>query len=192
MQVKITTLRMLQRPAAAPKDIPDGARIDRLTQPTPEFARWLYAAVGGPWRWTDRLGWSREQWANDVARAGTEVHVLYVGGAPAGYVHLDAVPSGSASRTEIVYFGLLEHVIGEGLGGVLLSHGIDAAWTVSERCDVPDTAEVWLHTCDLDGPHALANYLARGFDITKESTDEQEYPATPLGAWASAGGPALQ
>ena len=28
---------------------------------------------------------------------------------------------------------------------------------------VPGTLRVWVHTCTLDGPHALANYRARGF-----------------------------
>ncbi|MEO8749737.1 MAG: GNAT family acetyltransferase [Allobranchiibius sp.] len=207
MQVKTTTLRMTQRPENSPRALPDGARIDRIDTPTPEFIRWLYAAVGGPWRWTDRLSWTREQWAQDLARPGTEAHVLYVGGAPAGYVQLDAVPisasepevlpgsrSGGASaamfsRTEVVYFGLMEHVIGRGLGGVLLHHGIEMAWSLGGRCDLPPTAEVWLHTCDLDGPHALANYQARGFEITGESSGQQDYPREPLGAWASTGGP---
>lgn len=170
------------------RPLPQGAAIDLVELPTPEFVRWLYAAVGGPWRWTDRLGWSREQWVEDLTRPGTEVHVLYVGGAPAGYVHLDALTDGPGSRTEIVYFGLLEHAIGRGFGALLLSYGIEMAWTLPERRGLSPAHQVWLHTCDLDGPHALANYQARGFEITKESTDEQDYPAEPLGAWAAAGG----
>lgn len=181
---------MTRRPASPLRSLPEGVRIDHVEAPTPEFLRWLYAVVGGPWRWTDRLGWSRERWADELAQPGADLLVLYVGGAPAGYVQLDAVVDEPGCRTEIVYFGLLEHAIGRGFGGLLLSYGIDAAWTLSARRELGPTHEVWLHTCDLDGPHALPNYQARGFEITKESTEEQDYPAEPLGAWVSAGGPA--
>lgn len=190
MLVKTTTLRMTQRPTSPPRLLPDGARIDRVEAPSPEYLRWLYAAVGGPWRWNDRLAWTREQWVQDLGRPGTEIHVLYVGGAPAGYVQLDVVAEGSGSSTEIVYFGLMEHAIGRGFGGLLLSYGIEMAWTLPDRRALAPAHQVWLHTCDLDGPKALANYQARGFEITTESTDEQDYPAEPLGAWVATGGPA--
>lgn len=184
-----TTLRMSQRPTAPPRALPPEARVERLGSPTPEFVRWLYATVGGPWRWTDRLAWKREQWLEELVRPGTEVHVLYAGGAPAGYVQLGAKAVDAGSSVEIVYFGLMEHAIGRGLGGVLLGLGIDASWRLPERHDLTTAHEVWLRTCDLDGPHALANYQARGFEIVGRRTDEQDYPAEPLGAWASAGGP---
>ncbi|MEO8850660.1 MAG: GNAT family N-acetyltransferase [Allobranchiibius sp.] len=188
-----TTLRMMQQPTTPSRALPDGARIDQVKEPTPEFARWLYAAVGGPWRWTDRLGWNRQEWADGLARPGAELYVLYSDGAPAGYVQLDAVaddPGESpSSSVEITYFGLMEHAIGQGLGGALLGYGIARAWSVSDRRGLPPVENVWVHTCNLDGPHAIANYQARGFAITDESTAEQEYPAQALGAWASTGGP---
>ena len=63
---------------------PEDVRIDLVPNPSPEFARYLYAVVGGPWTWTDRLGWTREQWLADLGVAGTETYVAYVGGEPAG------------------------------------------------------------------------------------------------------------
>ena len=47
-----------------------------------------------------------------------------------------------------------------GLGKHLLSYGIERAWEA-------DIERLWLHTCNLDSPHALDNYLKRGFHIYK-------------------------
>lgn len=174
---------------------PEDVRIDLVPNPSPEFARYLYAVVGGPWTWTDRLGWTREQWLADLGVTGTETYVAYVGGEPAGYVQIQPTPVGAAeargrASVEIRYFGLVETAIGRGLGRTLLAHGIDAAWTLAERHKAPATQRVWVHTCSLDGPAALRNYERRGFVVIDETTELMDYPAQPLGAWRSAGGPA--
>nr|WP_243757988.1 GNAT family N-acetyltransferase [Allobranchiibius sp. GilTou38] len=190
--VTTTTLQMTIRPPARAVELPPGARIDRVATTTPEFARWLYAVVGGPWRWTDRLEWTREQWAEELSRPGAELHVLYADGAPAGYVQLAPVVEAGATSVEILHFGLLTHAVGHGLGRALLTYAIEAGWTLPERHALPATGRVWLHTCDLDGPHALANYRARGFEVVARTTAEEERPSEPLGAWVSAGGPTGQ
>jgi ribosomal protein S18 acetylase RimI-like enzyme len=65
-----------------------------------------------------------------------------------------------------VYFGLGPAYHGQGFGKHLLSVGVQQAFA--------DGAErVWLHTCSLDGPYALANYQARGFVPYKTSSHEQ-------------------
>ena len=71
-------------------------------------------------------------------------------GRRAGYYELDPTPD----ATEIAYFGLLPEFQGHGLGGHLLTHALRRAFELSPRA--------WVHTCTLDGPHALANYQARG------------------------------
>jgi hypothetical protein len=38
-------------------------------------------------------------------------------------------------------------------------------------------ARVWLHTCTLDSPRALPNYLARGFQAFKEEWYTADVPA---------------
>ncbi|MCO4276814.1 hypothetical protein NG701_20755 [Pseudarthrobacter sp. HLT3-5] len=55
--------------------MPDEASLDRAVGVTPEFARFLYGLVGGPWHWTDRLEWTRQQWAEELAVPGTEFWV---------------------------------------------------------------------------------------------------------------------
>ncbi|WP_282824974.1 GNAT family N-acetyltransferase [Gulosibacter sediminis] len=189
MQVTITTLEMLTPPAAAPRAVPADVRIDRATDVSPEFARYLYGLVGGAWHWTDQLAWSREQWAEDLAVPGTEFLVLVGDGQPLGYVQLQPQPRGADAQVEVRYFGLAEGAIGRGLGGLLLEHGVAAAWTMGERFDLPAVTRVWVHTCSLDGPAALANYQSRGFVVSGVETEEQVVADAPLGSWRSLGGP---
>lgn len=194
MRVVTTTLEMLKPAPELPRDWPDGVRLELVAPMTPEYARFLYGLVGGAWFWIDRLNWTRDQWAAEIGVPGTEFHVLYGGGMPLGYVQLQpqvrAGADGDRTEVEIRYFGLAENAIGQRLGGVLLEHALDAAWSVGERAGLPAVARVWVHTCTLDGPHALANYKARGMvPCGVEETDEP-VPEEPLGAWASTGGPA--
>ncbi len=66
---------------------------------------------------------------------------------------------------EIAYFGIVGEAIGRGFGKHLLSCAVRDAWALRPR-------RVWLHTCTLDHPHALPNYLARGFTKYKTETYE--------------------
>jgi GNAT superfamily N-acetyltransferase len=115
-------------------------------------------------------------------RAELETWVGYRSGTPAGYFELERQvdPSGGAA-VEIVYFGLLPGFIGHGLGGRLLSAAIDRAWEM-----VAGAGRVWVHTCDLDHPQALANYQARGFEVFLVEQREEELPDAPLEPWPGA------
>ncbi|MCL2731515.1 MAG: GNAT family N-acetyltransferase [Actinomycetia bacterium] len=150
------------RPAAAPA-VP-GVGIARAEVPSGDLGRFLYAAVGGDVSWIDRLPWPVEQWQAHLERPGAELWVAYERGTPAGYIELDAQDEGAV---EIVYFGLLPAFRGRGIGGHLLSYGTARAWDLAGRWPGrPETRRVWLHTCSLDGPHALGNYQRRGFRVT--------------------------
>lgn len=195
MRVMTTTLQMLRPPAAPPRGWPDGVRLDLAAPMTPEYARFLYGMVGGAWFWMDRLNWTREQWGAEIGVPGTEFRVLYGGGLPLGFVQLQprALPetggAGERTHVEIRYFGLAENAIGQRLGGILLEHALDAAWSIGGRAVLPPVSRVWVHTCTLDGPHALANYKARGMVPCDAAETDEPVPAEPLGAWASTGGP---
>ena len=63
-------------------------------------------------------------------------------------------------ETEISYFGLLEEYIGKGIGGYALSVAIEKSFEKQIK-------RVWLHTCTLDHPNALKNYIARGMTVYK-------------------------
>lgn len=169
-QVLITTyLEMTSPDEFRPGFLPDSeARcVLRLGEVDVPFYKFLYQAVGEAWRWRDRLLMPDAKLEQILAQPGCSVDVLYVEGVPAGYIELDR----QGGDTEIAYFGLRPAFIGHGLGKHLLSWGIQQAWQDGAQ-------RVWVHTCNLDGPHALENYRRRGFGIYK--VDEQPMPARYL------------
>jgi GNAT superfamily N-acetyltransferase len=115
------------------------------------------------WRWRDRLLLPEAELEGILTDPGVSVDVLYCDGVPAGYVEL----ARQGRDTEVAYFGLRPVFLGRGLGKHLLSWGIQRAWD-------DGAGRVWVHTCNLDGPYALANYQKRGFQIYK--VDEQPMP----------------
>ncbi|RLQ22421.1 GNAT family N-acetyltransferase [Seongchinamella sediminis] len=120
------------------------------------FNRFLYQFVGGPWDWNDKLGWSAQQWQDYAEAADLRTWVGYSEGSPAGYFELQKQ---AGNEVEIKYFGLTPAFIGQGLGGTLLTAAIEQAWAWGE------VQRVWVHTCSLDHPGALANYQARGMTL---------------------------
>jgi len=124
----------------------------------PGLYRELYEGVGSDYHWRDRRSWTDEQLRAHLERPDIVIWVLRERGAPRGFFELARHDDGSV---EIAYFGLMPLGIGQGLGRALLTSAIDEAWSLK-----PVPSRVWLHTCTLDHPAALANYLARGFQVT--------------------------
>lgn len=169
------------RAARVPSEPVDIVRVER---PAPEFCRFLYTTVGGDWHWRDRLPWTRERWVEYLSRRHVETWVAWVRGAPAGYVELAGSSTVDSCDVEIAYFGLLPGFLGAGLGGHLLTAGLRLAWTLAARWpDTPGVSRVWVHTCTLDGPAALANYRARGLVAYREEEAEEDAPDSPPGSW---------
>jgi len=150
------------RPSGA--DIPD-LRVEQMGSRCPEYNLFLYLMVGRNHRWGWRDSWDREGWNDYANRDGLETWVAYVAGTPAGYFELEKREDGEA---HIMIFGLLPQFIGKGLGGHLLTRALERAWEL-------DPDRVIVGTCSHDHPHALDNYLARGFRIVKTG----EEPASP-------------
>ncbi|WP_144710768.1 GNAT family N-acetyltransferase [Curtobacterium pusillum] len=190
MIVTTWTLEMLRRPTRPPRPLPVGVHLELATGVDPEYARFLYAAVGGPWHWSDRLDWSRDRWVDELAVHGTEFWIPYGDGVPLGYVQLQPQPVEDGTQVEIRYFGLLARATGRGLGGALLERAIDAAWSLPERSGVPPVTRVWVHTCSLDGPAARPNYEARGLVLCRTDVHEEDVPAEAVGSWVATGGSA--
>jgi GNAT superfamily N-acetyltransferase len=134
-----------------------GVRIEQARGCPPSFFRYLYAEVGRKYHWVDRLPWTEEQVKARLADPHVSLHVLHVDGSPAGYFELERHRDGSC---EVAYFGLLPEFLGRGLGKHLLTVAAETAWTGG-------ATRVWLHTCTLDDPAALPNYVARGFRPVK-------------------------
>jgi GNAT superfamily N-acetyltransferase len=116
--------------------------------------RFLYEWVGKQWRWTDKLNWSDAQWREYAQAPELRTFVAYDQGAIAGYYELQR----QGDEVQIAYFGLTEQFIGKGYGAYLLTEATRHAWEWG-------ASRVWVHTCTLDHPAALANYRARGFQV---------------------------
>jgi ribosomal protein S18 acetylase RimI-like enzyme len=152
----ITYLEMRERPSGPPVPAPLGKlALMRAEGCTISFYRYLYETVGTPWLWYERRLWHDDELAGELAKATTEIFVLYVGGVPAGYFELDAAPP---QETELRYFGLIPEFIGRRFGPFLLRAAIDRAW---ER----PIARLWVHTRTFDHPTALGHYQRAGFVV---------------------------
>jgi GNAT superfamily N-acetyltransferase len=128
--------------------------IRRVDNPTPDLYRELYRTVGEAYQWRDRWDWTDEQIAAHLASPTITLWVAQNAGRFAGFYELRRVPEDDA--VEIAYFGLAPESLGKGLGKHLLSYAVLDAWGMKPK-------RVWLHTCTLDHPAALPNYIARGF-----------------------------
>jgi ribosomal protein S18 acetylase RimI-like enzyme len=137
-------------------------------EPLTAFYRFLYTAIGRHYYWLDRCAWSDERLYEWLSHSAISLLVIYLRGTPAGYIELNA--DADEPGTEIAYFGLIPHFHGRGLGKHLLSVGVQHAFETG-------AARVWLHTCTLDGPYALANYQARGFQPYRSTTGEMVLPS---------------
>jgi len=160
------------RPSRVPDPAPD---IVRAEVPSPALNRFLYTSIGGDWHWTDRLPWTWEKWMQWLDRPQLQTWVMHVAGTPAGYFELEKQP---LEQVEIAYFGIAAPFIGRKLGGHLLTVALQKAWAMGAQ-------RVWVHTCTLDHPAALANYQARGMTVFKEETEMKQLGKTP-GPWPGA------
>jgi ribosomal protein S18 acetylase RimI-like enzyme len=153
--VVITYLEM-RDPAALRPAGPPRIPAELRTVADPAVNRHCYETIGADWAWVDRLGWTEERWA--AYAEGVETLLAVTAGQPAaGYAEMRAEPG---REVQLAMFGLQRDLHGQGLGGWLLTEATRRAWEMHPG----GTRRVWLHTCTLDGPHALANYEARGFE----------------------------
>jgi GNAT superfamily N-acetyltransferase len=139
----VTTYLELTDPGAI-RPAKGSAEIVRVDPPDGTVNRRFYRDIGGQYAWTDHRD-EDDAWWEQHAR---EVETWTIPGA--GYYELHPV----GRDVEIAYFGLLPAFHGRGWGGALLEHALRRGFELGGR--------VWVHTCTLDGPHALANYMARG------------------------------
>jgi len=128
-------------------------KIEHQRDCSVELFRWLYVEVGKNYHWIDRLPWTDEEIRKYLAQPEISVWLLTYDDDRAGYFELRKCEDGS---TEVAYFGLLPQFLGRGLGKHLLTGATEQAWADGAN-------RVWLHTCTLDDPAALPNYLKRGF-----------------------------
>jgi len=142
--------------------------IARVPKPSPDLYRTCYRTVGESFHWFDRWDWTDDEIAGHLADPAIQLFVATrradgTSGTLAGWYELRRVAEDDS--VEIAYFGIVATEFGRGFGKHLLSSAVRDAWALGPR-------RVWLHTCTLDHPNALPNYLARGFAPYREETYE--------------------
>ncbi len=141
-------------------------RITQTHDCSPSLYRNLYVEVGRNYHWIDRLPWTNEEIAAHLNQPEITLWLMTYDDATAGYFELRRCEDESV---EIAYFGLLPEFLGRGLGKHLLTCATEQAWSDGAN-------RVWLHTCTLDDPAALPNYLKRGFRAFKTEKYTAELP----------------
>jgi GNAT superfamily N-acetyltransferase len=144
------------RPSASVADV----HVQHAAVPYGALNRFFYVEVGRDFDWIDRLGWTAGRWQAWAERV--ETWLVLDRGTPAGYAELVSHDDGAV---EIAFFGLLEPFRGRGIGGGFLTRMAERASELSVG------GRVLLQTCELDGPHALRNYEARGFRVVREAIE---------------------
>jgi GNAT superfamily N-acetyltransferase len=144
--VEVVTTYLEMRDPALIRPARGSAQIVAVDPPDGAVNRRFYETVGADYSWTLHRGRTDAWWQSHAEEVETWVIP------DAGYYELHPV----GDHVEIAYFGLLPAFHGRGLGGALLEHALRRGFELGSR--------VWVHTCTLDGPHALANYRARGLE----------------------------
>ncbi|MEO8334361.1 MAG: GNAT family N-acetyltransferase [bacterium] len=166
VEVTRTHLEMRDPSALRPSRPPSAdARIAR-EQLTPDAYRSVYSAVGTRWHWRDRILMADQALADYLASPNIHVWLLWVSGETAGFFELQQY---SDKSVEIMYFGLIPRFMGQGLGGWMLTRAVEESFALGAGL-------VTLHTCTLDAPTALPNYLARGFVVSRTEKYFQTIP----------------
>ena len=131
-------------------------KIEEFGKEDPAFCKFLYQKIGEDFHWKDRLGWTLDQWQMYLSSNKLKFFTAYVGEEPAGYYeYLNHVDKAE------VELGIFKKYFGKKLGGYLLTHALKNAWSHKPK-------RVWVHTCTLDHPNALKNYIARGMNVFKK------------------------
>jgi len=127
-------------------------------KPTIDLCKFFYKEVGKNFFWKDRLKWSDQDWLDYINSNFFRLYILKHNNKLAGYYELLYEPK--TNSMEIPYFGIFKEFYGKKIGGYLLTEALSTSFKQK-------ITKVWVHTCTLDHPNALKNYLARGMKIFK-------------------------
>jgi GNAT superfamily N-acetyltransferase len=162
----VTNLEMFQRPPVRP-DLP-GMRstLRRVEKPEPAWYRALFHKVGDAYLWFSRLILDDAALLAILHDPRVEVYAVDCDGAEQGMLELDFRVDGEC---EIAYFALTEALVGTGSGRWLMNRALDLAWSRPLR-------RMWVHTCTLDHPGAVAFYIRSGFHPFKRQVEISDDP----------------
>ena len=119
--------------------------------------RFLYKEIGKNYYWRDRLAWDDKDWLSLISQKNYQLYILRNQSNLAGYYEILIDDN---LNFEIAYLGIFKEFFGKKIGAYLLANAI-------ENCFRQGAKRAWVHTCTLDHPNALKNYIARGMTIFK-------------------------
>jgi GNAT superfamily N-acetyltransferase len=148
----VTHLEMTERPGPL-RDPPAAWQLHRIERPGLDWFRDLYRRVGEEWLWFSRLRMPDADLAGILQSPLVEIYALVDDGQNEGLLELDFRQAG---QCELAFFGVTAKLIGSGAGRWLMNRALEVAWS-------RPITRVWVHTCTLDHPAALAFYQRSGF-----------------------------
>jgi ribosomal protein S18 acetylase RimI-like enzyme len=154
------------RPTSFPAGI--SVTIVRARAADHPLCRRLWQGVGQGF-WTEREDWDESAWIRHLDQKPVVFGLARSSSAEIGFFEL--FHEGTAIKLE--GFGLLPAWRARGLGAGLLTAATEQAFALGAQ-------RVWLHTATDDHPHALPNYLKRGYRVTRE--EPLRDPVAPLKA----------
>ncbi|MBK8374736.1 MAG: GNAT family N-acetyltransferase [Sphingomonadales bacterium] len=149
-----TSLELLEKPRLRPTP-PSELQLVRWQNPALEKYQALFRRVGEPWLWCSRLMLSDAELAAIIE--DPDVMIWAVSdrrGIEVGILELDFREAG---QCELAFFGLIPALNGKGHGKWLMAMALQLGWARQGM------KRMWVHTCTLDGPGALAFYRKSGF-----------------------------
>jgi GNAT superfamily N-acetyltransferase len=161
----VTHLEMTARPAPRP-DPPRAWTLRRVETPPLDWFRDLYRRIGEEWLWVSRIRMSDAELGAHLHAPQLEVYALADAGSDEGLLELNFAEPG---QCEIVMFGVTAKLVGSGAGSWLMNRALEIAW--SRPID-----RLWLHTCTLDHPAALAFYQRSGFRACRRQVEVMDDP----------------
>jgi GNAT superfamily N-acetyltransferase len=149
----VVCLEMVAPPERRPDPPHPELSLERLNDTQIERYRALFRRVGERYLWFSRLALSGGELASILRDDRVEAYALRHNGEDAGILELDFRTDGEC---EIAFFGIVESLVGNGIGRWLMNRAIERAFARPIR-------RFHLHTCSLDHPNALPFYLRSGF-----------------------------
>ncbi|EGD59104.1 GCN5-related N-acetyltransferase [Novosphingobium nitrogenifigens DSM 19370] len=154
----VTALEMREPPEYVRRlqpepDVP--LQMVRWTDCEAERYRLLYRRIGAPWLWWSRLALEDAALEAIIHDPAVELYaVIDRARVEIGMLELDFRTEGAC---EIAFFGFVPKATGNGFGKWLMRRALQRAWR-------DGIERVWVHTCTLDDPRAVAFYRAQGFE----------------------------
>jgi GNAT superfamily N-acetyltransferase len=148
-----TRLEMRALPARDLTPFPDDLTLEPAARGDLDAYRALFRAVGQDLLWFSRLLMAEEKLLDILSHPETESFTLKRGHAVIGILELSFRDK---PECELSFFGLVPSEVGNGTGRALIDEAIRRAFK-------RPISRIWLSTCTLDHPKALAFYRKAGF-----------------------------